>query len=309
MRWLFLFVLALNLVYIGLEMNGSSSGNSPVVPTLKNVQPIVLLSELKQPQPDLAKTEQEDDDLEVAAADSAPVETSSAGLPGSALSDVKQIDAGQAVAKLQEVAEKNPETDEADIVSALAVQPDVENAATETAMSAGREEHVDIAQTESPQSTSCFTLGPFRDLSKLRSLTREIKSYVLEADFRGREEKEPTLYWVFVKPEKNRTQAIRTGKRLKAKKIRDFYVIRNGEKINGLSLGHFRNKKSAYGLAKKVRNLDFDVIVEPVFRTYTIYWLDYQLAGGVNIPESILEKYTRSSKKQKISRLSRDCGV
>jgi len=305
MRWLFLFVLALNLVYIGLEVSDSSD-NSSTVPALKNVQPIVLLSELKQAQSDLAKTGQAEDDLEVVAADGVSVETSSAGSSGSASSDAKQIDIGQVTVRSQEVAGKNPETD---VVTALAAQPGTESAATEIAVVASQEKPVEASPAEQSKTASCFTLGPFRDLGKLRGLTREIKSYVVEADFRGREEKEQTLYWVYIKPEKNRKLAIKTGKRLKARRIKDFYVIRDGEKINGLSLGHFRNKKSAYGLAKKVRNLGFDVMVEPVFRTYTIYWLDYQLAGGVNIPESILEKYTRSTKKQKISRLSRDCGA
>ena len=141
----------------------------------------------------------------------------------------------------------------------------------------------------------------------MRGLTREIKTYVVNADFRGREEKELALYWVYLKPEKNRKQAIKTGKRLKAKKIKDFYVIRDGEKINGLSLGHFRSKKGAYRLARKVKKLGFDVVVEPVFRSYTIYWLDYQLVDGAAIPEPVLEKYTRSGKKEKITRLSRDC--
>ncbi|MBT8119565.1 MAG: SPOR domain-containing protein [Gammaproteobacteria bacterium] len=167
----------------------------------------------------------------------------------------------------------------------------------------------DSKQGNAAQTASCFTLGPFRDLDNLRGLTREIKSYVVEADFRGREEKEQTLYWVYVKPEKSRKKAIETGNRLKAKKIKDFYVIRDGEKVNGLSLGHFRNRSGAYGLAQKVQKLGFDVLVEPVFRSYTVYWLDYQLASGVSIPESIFDKYIKTSKKDKISRLARDCGA
>ena len=150
-------------------------------------------------------------------------------------------------------------------------------------------------------------MGPFRDLDKLRSLTREIKPYVVSTDFRGREEREQSLYWVYIQPEKNRKKAIETGKRLKAKKIKDFYVIREGEKIHGVSLGRFRNKNSAYRLAKKVKKLGFDVIVEPIFETYTIYWLDYRLANGVDIPGALFEQYTQPTKKGKASRLSRSC--
>ena len=112
---------------------------------------------------------------------------------------------------------------------------------------------------------------------------------------------------MYVQPEVNHKKAVETGNRLKQKKIKDFYVILEGEKIHGVSLGHFRNKEGAYGLAKKVRRLGFDVQVEPVFKTYTVYWLDYQLASGVSIPKSILDQYIQSEKKDKISRLRRDC--
>lgn len=279
MRWLFLFVLSLNLAYVGLEMSKSSTADNVDVPALKNVKTIVLLSELKLQQSDSSPPEQM-----VTIVDDVSVETSAA----------EQVSAGddggvQEPVVVQQFAKDKPE----------AASEPVEQVSTESA------EPV----PELAQSASCFTLGPFRDLAELRGLIREIKSYVIEADFRAREEKERTIYWVFVKPEKNRHQAIATGKRLKAKKIKDFYVIRDGEKINGLSLGHFRSKKGAYGLAKKVRKLGFDVTVEPVYRTYTLYWLDYQLAAGVSMPESIFEKYTQSSKKQKVSRLSRDCSA
>ena len=299
MRWLFLFVLSLNLAYISWQMSKSSSDDYADVPALKNVQTIVLLSELKQ-QADqaIAIAEQEEDETDAVIVDSAPIENISIEQ-----ADIEQVDFEQTNTKPQEVAEKTPET-----VPEVTEQPDAAKAAAETVASAKQAEPIDIPPVEPSKSTSCFTLGPFRDLIQLSSLTQDIKSYVVEADFRGREEKEQTLYWVYIKPEKNRKKAIETGKRLKAKKIKDFYVIREGEKNHGLSLGHFRNKDGAYGLAKKVKNLGFNVIVEPVFKTYTIYWLDYQLADGANIPESIFEKHIKPGRKNKISRLSRDCG-
>jgi hypothetical protein len=181
--------------------------------------------------------------------------------------------------------------------------------ATTAVASAQAAESVEDMPAESSPAIGCYTLGPFRDLDKLRGLTREIKSYVIKADFRGKEENEPTLYWVYLTPEANRKKAIETGNRLKAKKIKDFYVIREGEKENGLSLGHFRNKTRAYALAKKVKALDFDVNVEPVYKTYTVYWLDYELADGAAIPEKVFDEYIGTGGKDKISRLGRDCGV
>lgn len=291
MRWLFLFVLSLNLAYIGLEMGASSTAGDVDVPALKKAKTIVLLRELKQ-QSDMAE--------EVVVI----VDDVSTELPSVERVDGNGGIGAQLPAAPQQLAEDEPET-----MPEPAQRPNAERVIAETVASEKTTESLPESPIEVVQSASCFTLGPFRDLAELRGLIREIKSYVIEADFRGREEKERTIYWVYVKPEKNRHQAMATGQRLKSKKIKDFYVIRDGEKINGLSLGYFRSKKGAYGLAKKVKKLGFDVIVEPVYRTYTLYWLDYQLATGANIPESIFEKYTRPTKKQKISRLSRDCGV
>lgn len=296
MRWLFLFVLSLNLAYIGLEMGASSTVGDVDVPALKNAKTIVLLRELKQ-QSDTAEAGQVEEVVVI-------VDDVSAELPS-----VEQVNSKDEIGAQVPVAPRQLAEDEPATMPEPAERPNAERVIAKTVASEETTESLPGPPIEIVQSASCFTLGPFRDLAELRGLIREIKSYVIEADFRGREEKERTIYWVYVKPEKNRHQAMATGQRLKSRKIKDFYVIRDGEKINGLSLGHFRSKKGAYGLAKKVKKLGFDVIVEPVYRTYTLYWLDYQLAAGANMPESIFEKYTRSTKKQKISRLSRDCGV
>jgi len=303
MRWLFLFVLSLNLAYIGLEISRSSSADYADVPPLKNVETIVLLSELKA-RPDVAEEVLVDDvsvkDLPVR---QVGVEPEAEGVVQAAAEPVNEESAvsEQSVEKMQGEAVKTPQG----VVETAA--PIAEKTVLDEPAGAEQESPPVLEHAVPVQSASCFTLGPFRDLGKLRGLIREIKSYVVTADFRGREQKEAALYWVYLKPEKSRALAIKTGKRLKAKKIKDFYVIREGEKINGLSLGHFRNKKSAYRLAEKVKKRGFDVVVEPVFRTRTIYWLDYQLAAGTAIPESVFEKYTRASKKEKITRLSRDC--
>lgn len=298
MRWLFLFVLSLNLAYIGWEMSKSPSENYTDVVALKNVKTIVLLSELKQQEslagPENVLAEIESDTVDVKAPDT----------DGQA--EPEKISSAPVIAVAEKAQEATVETVTPPVAKA---QPDSATLSDHAVAQVKKAEVIEPVQAESSQAASCYTLGPFRDLDKLRGLTREIKSYVVKTDFRGSEENEPTLYWVYLEPEASRKKAIETGNRLKAKKIKDFYVIREGEKENGLSLGHFRNKDGAYGLAKKVTALGFNVYVEPVFRTYTVYWLDYQLSAGATIPDSIIDEYTRSAGKDNVSRLKRNCGV
>lgn len=292
MRWLFLFVLSLNLAYIVWQTSVSSERPNIHVQSLKNVPPIVLLRELK-PQSVLV------DEVRVSA--SQQEERTEEGNHERLAVVEKEI-------TVEETRSARIESGQAEAVETVVTTSDAADT-KKPEMKLEAEKVVSAVVAEQPVSReSCYTLGPFRNLDKLRSFIREIKSYVVEVDFRGREESEQSLFWVYIQPEVNHKKAIETGNRLKQKKIKDFYIIREGEKIHGISLGHFRNKEGAYGLVKKVQKLGFDVHVEPVFKTYTVYWLDYQLASGVSIPESILDQYIKAAQKDKISRLSRDCG-
>jgi len=272
MRWLFLLVLSLNIAYIAWQINTPEVVEYPDRPKTTNANSIVLLSELKE-------------------------ET------GSQTSSVEQSNSDQPDAMQQSIEEKTSnaaddqkvEVVEFDEAEAIEMPEDM---MPEDKMSEERAAQVD----------RCFTIGPFRELEKLRGFVREIRPYVVEANFRDLEERQPSTYWVYIKPEKNRKNAREVGKRLKTKNIKDFYIIRAGEKNNGISLGHFKNKNRAYGLAKKVEKLGFDVLVEPLFKTYTLYWLDYRLGDGMSVPEMIDDKYIQTMSKDKISRLSRDCG-
>ena len=284
MRWLFLIVLFLNLTYMVWQTTRPVTQSSEDVRPLKNVRPIVLLSELKQqPSPQIGEV----------------VETA----------EVAEVTEITSVNKSEQIKQSALTSDKDNIVAEIKPLKTPDELQEKPLMSMDGRYFAKSQEGGAMQKESCFTLGPFRDLDKLRELTRDIKAYVVTTDFRGREERQQYLYWVYIKPETNRKKAVEVGKRLKAKKIKDYYVIRKGEKIHGVSLGRFRNKNGAYELAKKVKKLGFDVVVEPVFKTYTVYWLDYQLADGVSIPEALLEQYTQSTKKGKISRLSRSCGT
>ena len=48
MRWLFLIALFLNLAYIAWQMLVPATDSYADIPVLKNVEPIILLAELKQ---------------------------------------------------------------------------------------------------------------------------------------------------------------------------------------------------------------------------------------------------------------------
>ena len=310
MRWLFLIVLFLNLAYIAWQTTRPVTQFYENVQPLKNVQPIVLLSELKQQAHVIATVQTSSlhsDDANKRQEERVRPEVNSENQQPPAQITAEAEEENASVRKSEEIKQPALTSDADQVVAEVKPLKTPDALQEKPVMSMDGRYSARSQEGSAIQKESCFTMGPFRDLDKLRGLTREIKSYVVTTDFRGREEREQSLYWVYIQPEKNRKKAIETGRRLKANKIKDFYVIREGEKIHGVSLGRFRNKNSAYRLAKKVKKLGFDVIVEPIFKSYTVYWLDYQLADGVDIPETLFEPYTQPTKKGKVSRLSRSC--
>jgi hypothetical protein len=286
MRWLFLLVLALNIAYILTQINDPYPDASEVVSSSDGVETIILLKELEarkiSAEHDSAESSPEDDSI------------LAEGFTDGSISDDSESSAG---------------------VSSLSAQPSGvsdDAGATDAGVSDVDKTDVDEPRPEVLTEVrgalqSCFTYGPFRDLEVLLELKREIKPYVSEIEYRSREESERTTYWVHIKPAKNRTAAKATARKLKAKKIKDFYIVRSGENNNAISLGHFKSKKRASDLTKKLVKQGFDVIVEPVFKSYTLYWLDYQLASSAVIPESVDKKYAKKSAQENFSRLDREC--
>ena len=272
MRWLFLLLLGLNLAYVGWELSRHHDDRSAAGrPRAEDVAGITLLSELPARQSDAAAAE-------VSAAEG--------------MASAEQADAAPAG---NDAGGGRPAGEDAPSEAAPAD--------TAVAQAAGDKAGSVSAQATAPPER-CYTLGPFRDRARLASVKADIAPFVRQAGSRALEEKEQSLFWVYIPPQKNRQAAIRVGKRLKKKKIKDFYIIREGDKNNGVSLGHFRNRDGANRLAKRVRKKGFKVVVEPIFKTYTLYWLDYRLPRGHVIPPELEQAYL----SDKIRRLPRDCG-
>jgi len=267
MRWLFLFLLVLNVVYLGWELNREQQATDQQHTLPRGVERIVLLQELESE------------------------------------------DSGEAVAQVvtesvQSPAVKEPAADTAPAAPAASGKTEpspVEVASRDS--SAGVE--ADRQEARAPESVPavdrCYTLGPFSEMKTLRLVTREIKDYVVEASFRSREEQEQSMFRVYLKPVGSKQEANELIKELVNNNIRDYFIITDGPNKNGISLGYFSSKGRAYRHAERVRKLGFDAIAEPVFRSYTIYWLDYRIKAGKEIPQQIFDKHLENS-AQKLSR-------
>ena len=150
---------------------------------------------------------------------------------------------------------------------------------------------------------SCYTLGPFKDESIMRQLRESIAEYVTDISVRKRQESEKHRYWVYVPAMPDRKQARLVAKKLRQKKVNDFYIVLSGDAKNSISLGHFREPKHANRRMKRVVDLGFKVEINVIYRDYDIYWLDYQVETVNGAPGFSVDEYISDG----VSQLFRAC--
>ena len=296
MRWLFLLLLVLNIAYLAWELNREHA-QSAVSNTLpKGVERIVLLRELK--------SEKQLDEEAIVQASTEPAIADAVQAPVTASSDIDTASLDQVEAKISDIQTADVASAEIPAVIKDEMQEDEVQADRRDAMSAEMpaEKPVQVPVAK-PKDDLCYTLGPFREMKTLRLVTREIKDYVVDASFRSREEQEQTMFRVLLKPVGSKQEAKALTRVLASKNIKDYFIITEGPSENAISLGYFSSKSRAYRHADRVRKLGFDVVAEPVFNTYTIYWLDYRIKADREIPPQIFEDHLEKSSQ----RLSRSC--
>ena len=283
MRWFFLLLLIVNIGYVTWELNRERSQQTVTAALPPDVERIVLLSELE------SESSQDETVAQSAGEMNEPVQTTA---PAEAV-EVPQPHEPSRTTEVQPLAAAIVDDETAvaaDVVDDKPAQASVDKADDKPA-------------EKEPERDLCYTLGPFREMKTLRQVTREIKDYVIEASFRSREEQEQSMFRVYLKPVGSKREAKALIKELVSKNIRDYFIITDGPNKNGISLGYFSEKSRAHRHARRVRKHGFDAIVEPVFRTYTIYWLDYRIKAGNEIPSQIFDQHLDNTTQQ----LSRTC--
>lgn len=212
---------------------------------------------------------------------------------------VREIDHGEKELLKEELDDVASDVEQLNDVSKAPLKEESDDVASDV------EQLNDVSKASFVEGGQCFALGPFHQKGSLQELKSEVAPYVVNAVIRDKKGQDYTMYWVYIHPEKNYKDIVEVGKRLKTKKIKDFYLIRAGEKNNGISLGHFRDKQRALRLEAKVKKHGFDVHVEPISRTAEVFWLEYELIDQA-LPREIVNRYTQSADTV-VSRLSRDC--
>jgi len=129
----------------------------------------------------------------------------------------------------------------------------------------------------------CYVAGPYGDELDARHLLARAEALGLDGRINRVEvaTEEPSEYWVHVPPRSSRAEAMRILKELQQRKI-DSYIITQGDLAEGVSLGLFRNKTSAYGLQEKVDGFGIPVNVRVMHKSEQEYWVEIDQVSQLN---------------------------
>ena len=119
-------------------------------------------------------------------------------------------------------------------------------------------------RTDKVAASRCYSVGPLADRIDAKHLKVRAEALGFQSELRRLTTGTSTEHWVHIPP-----QANRQGRGC------DSYIITQGELAEGISLGLFRNKTSAKNLTKKVRALDYNVVIKDVSRGEKELWLEF----------------------------------
>jgi hypothetical protein len=160
--------------------------------------------------------------------------------------------------------------------------PLVEAPAAQPAEPVAQRPSAPAVDTQPTRPRFCSRIGPFAD----SEAAQVVRSYL--ADRGGKvEEAEETHnirvgHWVMVPPLADRAAAKALSEQLKAKGIKDFWIIPEGQYQHAVSLGVFSQQANASAFAKRVADKGFTVSTVEKLKAQTAVWLRYQ--GATFIP-------------------------
>lgn len=240
MKWIFIILLLINVVYLGWELErqaGIARGQPVAVNSVpRSSKQLVLITE-KEAADQILKTPAAPSLNAVAG----PEEETSPALPQSTTS----------------ADEGNPET----TPSLVAEMPAID---------------ITGIDTESGK-LYCFTFGPLAEEIMAVGLSDWFKSRHSDAAMRHEDEQGRQLLWIYLAPQDNRTEAMDTIQNLRDQGISDYRLIDRGNLENAISLGLFSSQASVNERLRELERKGYKPIVVPYYDNKRIYWVDVRL--------------------------------
>lgn len=243
MKWLFVILLAVNLVYLGWELDRQThinlSEKHRALPVPAGSESLVLLREMSQP------PAPRNDPAEAFTADGSSETTT---------------------------ANSTQELQQADVMIE-------ENFATELMTQMPDISITGIATEAAPGLPMCFTYGPFADYRQAGQVSDWFAERAVAHEQRIEGEGEKQLFWIYLEPQASRDSAMQAIADLKSQGVSDLRLIEVGNMQNAISLGLFSTQASVNKRLNELKARGYQPVVIPYREADAIYWVDVRLQG------------------------------
>ena len=252
MKWIFIILLAANLVYLGWELDRQATldqmqkSEALIIPP--HVKKLSLLKELPSPpEPRIAPEEQQED----------------------AITGTNQ-NTGEPAVPVQNAPPPNDVMIEEKFAQELVAKlPDIS-----------------VAEgTATPEAAApmCFSFGPFPDEQQGKNLKAWFEGRQVFVQQRPEQDKENQLFWIYLAPQNSLGDAKQTIEDLKKKGITDYRLIGSGDLRHAISLGLFSTQAAVNKRLNELKDKGYRPVVVPYREVNLIYWIDVKLVNQQNI--------------------------
>lgn len=247
MKWIFIILLAANLIYLGWELDRQESINQTqgnealLIPP--HVKKLVLLKELPSPPPPHAAPEEKTEDNTADVNNPAGQDAARSGSPPTNDVKIEEKFAQELVAQLPDISVN---------------------------------EHADNPEDPTPM---CFSFGPFPGDQQGKDLKAWFEERHVLVQQRPEKDKENQLFWVYLAPLDSLSGARKAIEDLQKKGIKDYRLIESGDLRHAISLGLFATQASVNMRLNELKDKGYQPIVVPYREANVIYWIDVKLVN------------------------------
>jgi cell division septation protein DedD len=122
---------------------------------------------------------------------------------------------------------------------------------------------------------TCTSVGPFATQADMRAALNALTPLVVRIQYREAHATETRGYWVYLRAQSSREQALALARQLSTKGVRDYYVVTAGDQQNTVSLGLFRDQGNADKRRNEIAALGFTPEVTARTEELPVYWIDF----------------------------------
>lgn len=151
----------------------------------------------------------------------------------------------------------------------------------------------------------CYGLGPFESSTQAQNARDELRQQGITAQSVTLRDTSRDGYWVVIPAAADREQARKNLEELKAKGVKDYFLVATGQHENAISLGVFSKQEYAQSRLNDLNGLGFQPVIESVKLPRKVYWLEWPKQAEKQLSQATLAELNK--KYEALSQIERSC--